>query len=80
MRTLTFVRAMVADSILKPLVDKAIDHHEPSWKRFQELIWPGILLVAGRYSNTGRLSLDEDERMNVGVIVIDRFARNGSRG
>lgn len=80
MRTLTFVRAMVADPILKPLVDKAIDHDGPSWRRFQELVWPGILLVAGRYSNTGRLSLDVDERRNVGVIVIARFARNGFEG
>jgi DNA-directed RNA polymerase specialized sigma24 family protein len=74
-RTPIFVRAMVTDAILEPLVARAIDHDTPAWHRLVTLLFPGIEEVAGRFRNTGRFSTVVDERRTVAVAVIDRLHR-----
>lgn len=76
MRTPKFERAKVKDSILEPLVAKAIEHHEPAWHDFVERVFPGFEKIAGRFRNTGRLSSSEDERRNIAVEVVHRLRRD----
>lgn len=73
MRVQKFVRAAVSNSILGPPVDRACEGDVPSWTRFVEIVYPGLWLIAGRWTREYRLVLREDEQANVVLAIIERL-------
>jgi len=73
MRTPIFVRTNVTSLALAPLVERAVDHHIPSWHELVARIFPGIEKVAGHLRYASHLSAAVDERRNVAVKVIERL-------
>jgi hypothetical protein len=76
-RSHPFVRAQVADGVLEPVVADAIKGEVSAWRRFLELIYPGLDVISRRFRLTSRLSDREDERDNVTLAVMERLHERG---
>lgn len=80
MRTLKFLRAMVADHVLKPIVERAIAGDPAAQELLQQILWPGLLRIASRWRGVEHLSDAEDASPEISLRVLERLFRNGLEG